>query len=78
MGRFSGIVVGAILGCTVTFTIPIGMGMLDGDSRPDFARGILFGLISMPIALVLGGAICGLGLGDALWQSLPVLLVSIL
>ena len=78
VGRFSGIVVGAILGCTVTFTIPIGMGMLDGDSRPDFARGILFGLISMPVALILGGVVCGLGLGTALWQSLPVLLVSLL
>ena len=72
VGRFSGIVVGAILGCTVTFTIPIGMGMLDDDSRPDFARGILFGLISMPVALILGGVVCGLGLVTALWQSLPV------
>ena len=78
VGRFSGIVVGAILGCTVTFTIPIGMGMLDDDSRPDFARGILFGLISMPVALILGGVVCGLGLVTALWQSLPVLLVSLL
>ena len=78
VGRFSGIVVGAILGCTVTFTIPIGMGLLDADSRPDFARGILFGLISMPVALILGGVVCGLGLGTALWQSLPVLLVSLL
>ena len=78
VGRFSGIVIGAILGCTVTFTIPIGMGMLDGESRPDFARGILFGLISMPVALILGGVVCGLDLGTALWQSLPVLLVSIL
>ena len=78
VGRFSGIVVGAILGCTVSFTIPIGMGLLDENSRPDFARGILFGLISMPIALVLGALTCGLSLGNALWQSLPVLLVSLL
>ena len=78
VGRFSGIVVGAILGCTVSFTIPIGMGLLDENSRPDFARGILFGLISMPIALVLGALTCGLSLGNALWQSLPVLLLSLL
>lgn len=78
VGRFSGIVVGAILGCTVSFTIPIGMGLLDADAKPDFTRGILFGLISMPIALLLGALTCGLPFGTALWQSLPVLLLSLL
>ncbi len=78
VGKYSGVLVSAILGCTVTFTIPVGMGMLKGDDRPDFAKGILFGLIAMPIALVMGGMMCGLSAGNTLWQSLPILLLSLM
>ena len=75
---FAGIAVAAILGCTITFTIPIGMGMLEGDARPDFARGILFGLIAIPAALIVGGLCCGMGLMYTLRQSIPVFVLSAL
>ncbi len=78
VGRYAGILVAAILGCTVTFTIPVGMGMLKNEDRPDFARGILFGLIAMPAALVVGGVMCGLAILETLWQSLPILILSVL
>ncbi len=78
VGKFAGVLVSAILGCTITFTIPVGMGMLAGDDRADFAKGILFGLIAMPIALLVGGMLCGLSILDTLWQSLPILILSAL
>lgn len=78
MGNFSGIIVASTLGCTITFTVPVGMGMLGNDARSDFARGILFGLISLPVSLLTGGILCGLTLGETLHQSLPVLFFSIL
>ena len=78
IGRFSGIVAAAILGCSATFTIPIGMGMLSADAKPDFARGTLFGLISMPAALIIGGLLCGLRPAVILCQSAPLLLLSLL
>lgn len=76
VGKYAGVLVSALLGCTVTFTIPVGMGMLRGEDRPDFANGILFGLIAMPIALLVGGMMCGLTLVEVAWQSLPILLLS--
>ncbi|MGN0801872.1 MAG: ethanolamine utilization protein EutH [Candidatus Faecivicinus sp.] len=78
VGRYAGVLTAAILGCTVTFTIPVGMGMLGEGDRPDFAKGILFGLIAMPVALILGGTLCGLSLGNALWQSVPMLVLAAL
>lgn len=78
VGAFAGVPVAAMLGCTISFTIPIGMGMLDANARPDFARGILFGLIALPAAMIPGGLLCGLRLRAVLWQSLPILLVSLL
>lgn len=78
VGRYAGVLTAAILGCTVTFTIPVGMGMLGKGDRLDFAKGILFGLIAMPIALIFGGVLCGLSLGNALWQSVPMLVLAAL
>lgn len=78
LGRYSGILVAATLGCTVTFTIPVGMGMLGDTDRPDFARGILFGLVAMPFGLLIGGRLCKIPVAEWLWQNLPVLALSAL
>lgn len=75
-GRFSGIVIAATLGCTVSFTIPIGMGMLKENARSDFAHGIIFGLIAMPVGLIAGGWMCGMHTMQVLKLCLPVLLFS--
>lgn len=76
IGRFAGIIVGAIFGCTASFAIPVGMGMLGGEERGSFVQGTLYGLIAMPAALILGGILCGLGAWNTLWQLLPVLILS--
>ena len=77
-GNFSGVVAAATLGCSISFTIPIGMGILQGETRRDFARGTLFGLISLPACLLAGGLLCGLSMFETIIQSLPVLFLSLL
>ena len=55
VGLFSGLIAGAVFGCTITFTIPVGVGMIESEDQQRFARGILLGLIAMPAALLTGG-----------------------
>ena len=62
MVRYAGLVIAATLGCTITFTIPVGMGMLKSGDRLFFSRGMLSGLSFLQIVL----------------QSLPVLLFCFL
>ena len=76
IGRFAGIVVSAIFGCTIVFTIPVGMGAMGEEDRPYFTKGILLGLVSMPGGILAGGLVFGLSLGEILWNCLPILLVS--
>ena len=78
VGRFAGIIAAAILGCTVSFTIPTGMGMFDQAQRDHFARGILYGLCTLPLSLLMGGLLCGLGFLQTLWLCLPVAVLSAL
>lgn len=78
IGSFAGIIAASMLGCTLCFTIPVGMGMFKPEVRRSFSRGILYGFISIPVALFFGALICGFSVGTALWLDLPVLLLSAL
>ena len=78
MGSYAGLVVAAIFGCTLVFTIPVGMGMIPKEERAFFARGIMLGLITMPVGLAAGGMLSGLSIGMCLWQNLPVMVLALL
>lgn len=78
LGSYAGLVVAAIFGCTIVFTIPVGMGMIPRDDRPFFAQGIMLGLVAMPVGLVVGGLLCGLSVLTCLHQNLPIFLLSLL
>lgn len=78
IGRFSGIIASAIFGCTIVFTVPVGIGFLQGRQQLLFIRGILLGLTAMPVSLILGGIMMGLTVSAVLWNCLPILLLSVL
>ncbi len=78
IGAFSGIVGASMLGCTLTYTIPVGVGLVPQRLQPAFARGVMCGIIALPPALLAGGLICGLSFGTAALSCLPVLVLSLL
>ncbi len=78
VGSYAGIVVSAVFGCTLVFTIPVGMGMICGKDREFFARGIMLGLAAMPVGLVVGGLLCGLSFVNSLHQNLPIFVAAFL
>lgn len=77
-GHFSGIIISSIFGCTVVFSIPVGLGFLTEDDRPYFTKGILIGLAAMPFSILTAALFLKMNLGYVLWNSLPVLLLSAL
>ena len=77
LGRFSGVIVSSVFGCTVVFTIPVGLGAITAEDRPYFTKGILLGFVSMPFAILTGGLLLGLGFFEILWNCMPVLLISL-
>lgn len=78
IGSYAGIVVSAIFGCTLVFTIPVGMGLIRREDQPCFARGIMLGLAAMPAGLLAGGIFSGLTPRTCLHQNLPIFLAAIL
>lgn len=78
IGSYAGIVVSAVFGCTLVFTIPVGMGMIQKEDRKYFAKGIMLGLSAMPVGLLVGGILSGLSLWECLYQNLPVFVSALL
>lgn len=78
IGRFSGIIAASMFGCTLVFTIPVGMSVLLEADQPFFLKGLLAGLISLPVGLFVGGLLQGLSLAAIFYQCIPIFLLSAL
>ena len=74
----SGILAGSMLGVTIVFTIPIAMGILKPEDRPALAKGVLSGIITIPIGLFVGGLVAGIPLIKVLRNLTPVVIIALL
>ena len=75
-GLFGGVLCGSMLGATVVFTIPVAMGILEEKDRPFLAKGILAGLVTIPVGLLVGGLVAGLPIGKVLRNLIPIVLFA--
>ncbi len=75
---FSGVLMASILGCTLSFTLPLALGIIKKDSRRQLFTGMLFGIISLPIGLFLGGLMLEIPVNTIFINLLPIIIISIL
>ncbi|MCC8108875.1 MAG: ethanolamine utilization protein EutH [Planctomycetes bacterium] len=77
-GLFSGLIVASMLGCTIVFSIPVGLGLIEKRDQPYFAKGLLIGLITVPVGSIIGGLLAQYDMGMVLVNSIPVIIISVL
>ena len=73
-----GVLTGSMLGATIVFTIPVAMGILEEEDRPAMAKGILSGIVTIPIGVFAGGLVAGFGITMLLRNILPIVLIAAL
>lgn len=73
-----GVITGSMLGATVVFTIPVAMGILDEEDRPVMAKGILCGIVTIPLGVLAGGLVAGFAPGMVLRNLIPIVLIAAL
>ena len=78
MGLMSGLITASMLGCTLVFSLPVGMGIIRREDHPYFIRGMLLGLIAIPVGSIAGGLIAGFDPAAVLLNHIPVALLSLL
>ena len=77
-GQFGGLIVGAMLGATVVFTIPVALGIIAPEDRPALAKGVLAGVVTIPFGAFLGGLTAGFSAGMLVRNLVPIVLFALL
>lgn len=73
-----GVLTASMLGATLVFTIPVAMGILREEDRPAMAKGILCGIVTIPLGVLAGGVSAGFPLGMVLRNLIPIVLLAVL
>ncbi len=77
-GQFGGLIVGSMLGPTIVFTIPVALGILSQEDLPFLAKGVLAGLVTVPLGCFVGGLAAGFSVGMILRNLVPIVLFALL
>lgn len=76
IGLMLGMITSGMFGGALTFSIPLGFGVLDKTVINNFSKGALFGLGCIPVGNLVGGMILGIPVLRIIWNSLPVFILS--
>lgn len=76
IGNFNGLILGSMLGATISFTIPIAINLIDANDFPFFAKGILSGIVTVPAGMIVSGLLMKVPAKDIFFNIIPVVLIS--
>ena len=76
-GNFGGLIVGAMLGPTIVFTIPVALGIIREEDRKYLATGVLAGVITIPIGSLAGGLAAGYSFTMVLKNLIPIIIFAV-
>lgn len=77
-GNFGGLIVGAMLGVTIVFTIPAVLGIVRKEDQKYIAKGVMAGVITVPIGSFAGGLAAGYSVSMIFSNLLPIVLIAAL
>lgn len=77
-GLYSGLIVASMLGSTVTFSIPVGLNLIAKKETPYFAKGLVIGMITIPIGSIVGGLMAGYNAMMVIMNTIPVFIIAVI
>jgi len=76
IGNFNALVVSAMMGCTISFTIPVALGMVEKKYHGKMIPGLLCGIATIPLGCFVGGLVANIPLGLLLLDLFPLIVFS--
>ena len=76
IGLFNALVVSSMMGCTISFTIPFALGVVDKSQHKELLLGLLCGIVTIPIGCFVSGIICGISIISLLLILMPLVIFS--
>ena len=87
---YAGVILGSMMGPTIVFSIPVGLGIIEKADRRFMAMGVLAGIVTIPIGCIAGGLVAMVSgvvidgkpvdftLAMILTNMIPVIIVAVL
>ena len=75
---FNALVVSSMLGCTFSFNIPFALGVVEKEHHSDMFKGILCGIVTIPLGCFVSGLVLRIPLGALALNLLPLIIISAL
>ena len=76
IGLYNGLVVSSMMGCTISFTIPFSLGVVNKEQHKELLLGLLCGIVTIPIGCVISGLMCKIPFGSLLLNLMPLVIFS--
>lgn len=73
---FSGIILGAMMGATVVFSIPVSLGIIKKEDQSYLATGMLAGFIAIPVGGIVGGLVAGYSFMMVITNLIPIFILA--
>jgi ethanolamine transporter len=77
-GLLAGLILGAMMGPTIVFTIPVALGIIKNEDRKFLAQGVLAGMITIPLGVLVGGLVAGFDPAMVLANLIPIVIAAVL
>lgn len=77
IGNYNGLILGSMLGATISFTIPVALNLVSIKDYPYFTKGILSGIVTVPIGMIVSGLLMKVPVNDIIFSIIPVILFAL-
>ena len=77
VAMLSGVILSSMMGVTIVFTIPVVLGLCREEDMKEVLMGIVLGVISIPVGLIVGAFAAGIPFSTLLSNSMPVLILCV-
>ena len=76
IGMFNATVVSALMGATVSFTIPLSLGCVKKEKHRELLVGLLCGIVTIPVGCLIAGIFCGIPFIPLILNLLPLIVFA--
>lgn len=77
-GYFNGLVVGSMMGATISFSLPLALGVTKPEQRSQIMLGLMCGIAAIPVGCILSGLMLGMPPAELAVSVIPLVLFSVI
>ena len=78
IGYYNGLIVGAMMGATISFTLPLAMAVVEKRQQNSVLFGLLCGIVAIPIGCFVAGLMAGIAIVELLVNLIPLIVLAVL